>query len=542
MRSACSQEQRWSIRASAWLLLLVPLLLALTPPGQAQELTAGLHILDAAVGEDEAVLYRSTARLTPVYRRGNTHDSREQSRASWNLVRREKTRLHALDELLLGHLESAISASTLTLPVPSVERIRIGDSIEVGEDGSELMRVAAIDSVNTTVTVTERRRAPGERYVAPKQWPEGTPVFLHRRAMPEPLPGYMVDSGVRPQYDNFRLSWVGRDVPYLAINLDFPGGDDELKDWMNLLVYVRLSRSDGQGTAIEGILPLAADAELPSEIGGPGDPYTIREQHLRLHLGMPNRLDSRPQGALIVSHASDVMRDTVLGNYSQRTFLHVMLDWIYAEYGHDLGRIYSTDDRFNAEELEALAGSPETVSEALVRSYQIDMDVAFLDGTDPRIDTASFSILDQPDDTESPEPSDDGPATPFPGWWKGSDSPNFIAPTALTAQFLDVPSSHDGQTAFTFELRFSEEFPLSYRTLRDHALAVAGGSVQKARRLERDSDTPNLRWEITVSPDGSSEVTIQLPGTTDCDVAGAICTKDGRMLSSRLEATVGGPS
>ena len=314
-----------------------------------------------------------------------------------------KDPLAALDELLLGHLESAISASTLTIPVPSVERIRIGDSIEVGEHGTELMRVAAIDGVNTTVTVTERRRAPGERYVAPKQWPEGTPVFLHRRAMPEPLPGYMVDSGVRPQYDNFRLSWVGRDVPYLAINLDFPGGDDELKDWMNLLVYVRLSRSDGQGRAIEGILPLAADAELPSDIGGPGDPYTIREQHLRLHLGMPNRLDSRPEGALIVSHASDVMRATVLGNYGRRTFLHRMLDWIYAEDGHDLGRIYSTDDRFRAEELEALAGSPDTVSEALVRSYQIDMDVALLDGTDPRIDTGSFSILDQPDDSESPE-------------------------------------------------------------------------------------------------------------------------------------------
>ena len=105
-----------------------------------------------------------------------------------------------------------------------------------------------------------------------------------------------------------------------------------------------------------------------------------------------------------------------------------------------------------------------------------------------------------------------------------------------------MPSSHDGQTAFTFELRFSEQFPISYRTLRDHALVVAGGSVQKARRLERDSDTPNVRWEITVSPDGSSEVTILLPVTTDCDAEGAICTKDGRMLSSRLEAAVGGPS
>ena len=48
------------------------------------------------------------------------------------------------------------------------------------------------------------------------------------------------------------------------------------------------------------------------------------------------------------------------------------------------------------------------------------------------------------------------------------------APTALTAQFLDTPSSHDGQTSFTFELRFSEELHLSYVTLRDHAFTVTG--------------------------------------------------------------------
>ena len=40
-----------------------------------------------------------------------------------------------------------------------------------------------------------------------------------------------------------------------------------------------------------------------------------------------------------------------------------------------------------------------------------------------------------------------------------------VAPP-LTAQLLDTPLSHDGQTAFTFELRFSEEFELSYVTLQ----------------------------------------------------------------------------
>ena len=113
---------------------------------------------------------------------------------------------------------------------------------------------------------------------------------------------------------------------------------------------------------------------------------------------------------------------------------------------------------------------------------------------------------------------------------------------ALTAEFLDVPSSHDGQASFTFELRFSENFELSYVNLRDHAFIVTNGEVADVRRLDRDSSTPNIRWEITVSPSGNGDVTIVLPVTANCDDQGAICTEDGRMLSTRVELTVSGPS
>ena len=97
-----------------------------------------------------------------------------------------------------------------------------------------------------------------------------------------------------------------------------------------------------------------------------------------------------------------------------------------------------------------------------------------------------------------------------------------VNPTPLTAEFLDTPESHDGSAAFTFELRFSEEFILSYKTLREHAFTVTGGEVSNVRRLEAGK---NVRWEIKVMPDGD----------------GAICAGDGRMLSSRLELTVSGP-
>ena len=110
----------------------------------------------------------------------------------------------------------------------------------------------------------------------------------------------------------------------------------------------------------------------------------------------------------------------------------------------------------------------------------------------------------------------------------------------LTASAHDVPASHDGSAAFTFELHFSEtpNDGFSYKTLRDHAFTATGGEVVKARRLERGK---NVRWEITVQPSGNAGVTVALPATTDCSSQGAICTGDGRKLSSALEVTVLGP-
>ena len=108
----------------------------------------------------------------------------------------------------------------------------------------------------------------------------------------------------------------------------------------------------------------------------------------------------------------------------------------------------------------------------------------------------------------------------------------------LTAVIENAASSHDGENAFTFELHFSEEFSVSYKRLRDHAFEVTGGDVKKAKRLIQGSD---IGWRITVRPDGNGAVTIVLPVTTNCGVAGAICTGDGRMLSNRLELTVSGP-
>ena len=97
------------------------------------------------------------------------------------------------------------------------------------------------------------------------------------------------------------------------------------------------------------------------------------------------------------------------------------------------------------------------------------------------------------------------------------------ARTPLTASSPDEPSSHDGQSEFTFELQFSEEpkEDFSENTLRDHAFTVTGGEVKGARSLVSGS---NVRWEITINPASNGDVTIVLPITTDCTQVGETLT------------------
>ena len=114
------------------------------------------------------------------------------------------------------------------------------------------------------------------------------------------------------------------------------------------------------------------------------------------------------------------------------------------------------------------------------------------------------------------------------------------APSPLTGTIHGAPGSHKGQAVFKFELRFSEDpkEDFSYKTLRDHAFTLTGGTVTGARRLVSGK---NLRWEITVQPSGNADVTVELPATTNCAAQGAICTEGGSVLSSPLTLTVNAP-
>ena len=118
-----------------------------------------------------------------------------------------------------------------------------------------------------------------------------------------------------------------------------------------------------------------------------------------------------------------------------------------------------------------------------------------------------------------------------------SPTPTPVAP--LTAAFVGMPPEHNGRRLFSFELRFSDDFPgrLPYTLLRDRAFRVTNGTVRQAKRV---APGQNQRWVIAVRPDSFEAVTVTLPATTDCGAAGAVCTEAGRPLSNSVSATVPG--
>ena len=112
------------------------------------------------------------------------------------------------------------------------------------------------------------------------------------------------------------------------------------------------------------------------------------------------------------------------------------------------------------------------------------------------------------------------------------------APAVLTASFVEAPHEHDGETAFTLRIAFSEGISIGFRTFRDQSVSVSGGSVTHAKRVDRRKDL----WKVTVEPGSRGDVTLTLAGGRACGTAGAVCTSDGRALSAGISTTVLGPA
>ena len=101
------------------------------------------------------------------------------------------------------------------------------------------------------------------------------------------------------------------------------------------------------------------------------------------------------------------------------------------------------------------------------------------------------------------------------------ESGNSRSADPLTAAFQGLPSSHDGETAFSFCIAFSEAVSVTPEAMRTRVLEVAGGAVTGAARVDGESGV----WSITVTPATREELSITLAPSADCAADGAVCTR-----------------
>ena len=113
-----------------------------------------------------------------------------------------------------------------------------------------------------------------------------------------------------------------------------------------------------------------------------------------------------------------------------------------------------------------------------------------------------------------------------------------VAGPILTASFQGLPSQHDGETAFSFRIAFSDEVATDEEEFRDHSVEVWGGEVTRAEPVGQRRDL----WEVEVEPASENSVMVSLKLTQSCAATGAVCTAGGRLLSVVPATMVPGPA
>ena len=142
------------------------------------------------------------------------------------------------------------------------------------------------------------------------------------------------------------------------------------------------------------------------------------------------------------------------------------------------------------------------------------------------------------------------------------------AQASLTARFEpdSVPQEHDGETAFSVQVRISASSTngsgtgeegsaqtsegesgdeaedmrpdLPSLSLSESSFLVTGGRITNVSQLVPGE---NHRWVVDIQPDSRADVSVSLGPTTDCAEDGAVCTGDGRRLANNTHAVIYGP-
>ena len=127
----------------------------------------------------------------------------------------------------------------------------------------------------------------------------------------------------------------------------------------------------------------------------------------------------------------------------------------------------------------------------------------------------------------------------------------------LRAWFASQPVQHDGTKRIKVQVTFSE----APENVGADGVQVEGGTVTSVSPVEGmatdgskaskgtrsaggqgdDAEDREVVWEFEIEPDSDEDVTVSLEAWSPCDEPGAICTADGRTLSTAISTTVRGP-
>ena len=142
-----------------------------------------------------------------------------------------------------------------------------------------------------------------------------------------------------------------------------------------------------------------------------------------------------------------------------------------------------------------------------------------------------------------PAVPDNPPATPDPAPLTGAmgsttcSEPGATGCSSIKWGYYRDKDNNDAKVYYAkVHLRFSSDnLKLSYKTIRDHSVTSDDATIKRAIRRNPPA---NQSWHLHVVPDTpNGEFTITVP-VRECNVTGAICTRDNVKLSQAVTITV----
>ena len=116
------------------------------------------------------------------------------------------------------------------------------------------------------------------------------------------------------------------------------------------------------------------------------------------------------------------------------------------------------------------------------------------------------------------------------GYDESATSAGQLVHEPLTANFTEFPDFYEGTAPFSARLLFNRGIVTEPADFRDHGIDVEGGFVDSVTQVDGRQDL----WDITIRPDGGSDLYVFVDGKGGCEAAGTPCDEHGVRLSNTV--------